>query len=55
MEYWKIVIIIFAPPPPKMNFHIDVQLPLSIEKSTPNVLKFFDTIIVRFRQGLYIM
>ena len=47
MEYWKIVIIIFAPPPPKMKFHIDVQLPLSNAKSTPNVLKFLNTIIVR--------
>ena len=49
MEYWTIVIIIFAPPPPKRNFHADVQLPFSIEKSTPNVLKFLNTIIVRFR------
>ena len=47
MEYWKIVIIIFAPPPPKRKFHADVKLPLSIDKSTPNVLKFLNTIIVR--------
>ena len=54
MEYWKIVIIIFAPPPPKMNFHADVQLPLNIQKSTPNVLKFLNTIIVRFDRGYVI-
>ena len=30
-----------------MNFHADVQLPLNIVKSTPNVLNSLNTIIVR--------
>ena len=55
MEYWKIVIIIFTPPPPKMNFYAEVHLPLNIEKSTPNFLKFLNKIIVRFIQLMYLV